>query len=151
MNPIRIFVTHAFEESDDYLRLFEFIESVDRFYYLNVSKPEDGPDGGDSAAARDELIQQIKASECVIVLPGVYAEKMSLVSYMMDVAEANDINMIAVRTFGAVSETPKEVIDRVQEHINWNARDIVDAIKRQARGEDTARWEVVDFPGLDVD
>jgi len=148
-NPIRVFVTHAFKESDDYLRLFEFLESVDHFYYVNVSKPEKVLNSGDIAAARDELIQQIKASECVIVLPGVYAENMNDVSYMMDVAEANDINMIAIRTFGGVTETPKAVIDRVKEHIEWNTREIVDAIKRQARGEDTARWEVVDFPGLD--
>ena len=26
---------------------------------------------------------------------------------------------------------------------------MVDALKRQARGEDTARWEVLDFPGFD--
>ena len=37
--PIRVFVTHAFDESDDYLRLFEFLECVDNFYYLNVSRP----------------------------------------------------------------------------------------------------------------
>jgi hypothetical protein len=33
-NPIRVFVTHAFQETDDYLRVFEFLESVDRFFYL---------------------------------------------------------------------------------------------------------------------
>jgi hypothetical protein len=26
---------------------------------------------------------------------------------------------------------------------------MVDAIKRQGRGEDTARWEVIDFPGFE--
>jgi len=70
---------------------------------------------------------------------------------MMDVAEANDIGMIAIRPFGGVAETPKEIVDRVQEHIEWNNREIVDALKRQARGEDTSRWEVLDFPGYDAD
>ncbi|MDH3375324.1 MAG: hypothetical protein OEM85_18350, partial [Gammaproteobacteria bacterium] len=65
-NPIRVFVTHAFHESDDYLRVFEFVESVDRFYYLNVSKPENIPSVGSLEAVKDELIQQIKASEVVI-------------------------------------------------------------------------------------
>ena len=27
-NPIRVFVTHVFEETHDYLRVFEFLESV---------------------------------------------------------------------------------------------------------------------------
>ena len=42
-NPIRVFVTHTFEESNDYLRVFEFLESVDNFFYLNVSKPDNVP------------------------------------------------------------------------------------------------------------
>lgn len=145
-NPIRVFVTHAFEESDDYYRVFEFLESVDRFYYLNVSKPENIPAEGGLVATKDELIQQIKASEVVVVVPDVYARRPDLVNYMMDVAEANSIGMVAIRPFGGLTETPQEIVDRVQEHIEWNDRQIVDAIKRQSRGEDTARWEMIDFP-----
>jgi hypothetical protein len=150
-NPIRVFVTHTFEESDDYLRTFEFLEGDDRFYYINVSKPENMPKNGSIEAIKDELIQQIKASECVIVLPATYSEKADLVSYMMDVANANDINMITIRPFGGLSETPQAIVDQVKEQLDWNPREIVDAIRRQARGEDTARWEVVDFPGLEMD
>jgi hypothetical protein len=141
-----VFVTHAFEESDDYYRVFEFLESVDRFYYLNVSKPENIPAEGGLVATKDELIQQIKASEVVVVVSDVYARRPDLVNYMMDVAEANSIGMVAIRPFGGLTETPQEIVDRVQEHIEWNDRQIVDAIKRQSRGEDTARWEVIDFP-----
>lgn len=150
-NPLRVFVTHTFEESDDYLRVFEFLESVDRFYYVNVSKPENVPTQGGLAAIKDEIISQIKASEAVIVLPVVYEQKPDLAAYMMDVADANGIGMLAIRPFGGVSETPKAVVDRVREHIEWNSRDMVDALKRIARGEDTARWEVIDFPGFDED
>ena len=150
-NPIRVFVTHTFSESDDYLRVFEFVESADRFFYLNVSKPENVPTTGGLEAIKDELIQQIKASEAVIVLPSAFDQKPDLVRYMMDVAEANDIGMIAIRPYGGLAETPEEIAGRVQEHIDWNDREIVDALKRQARGEDTARWEVIDFPGFDAD
>ena len=59
-NPIRVFATHTFEESDDYLRVFEFLESLDRFYYVNVSKPENIPMSGGLQAIKDELIEQIK-------------------------------------------------------------------------------------------
>ena len=145
-NPIRVFVTHSFEESDDYLRVFEFLESDDRFYYLNVSKPENVPSGGGLEAIKDELIAQIKASEAVIVLPAVFERQGDLVNYMMDVADANSIGMIAVRPYGGVTETPPAIVDRVKEHIEWNNREMIDAIKRVGRGEDTARWEVIDFP-----
>ncbi len=150
-NPIRVFVTHAFSESDDYLRIFEFLECVDRFYYLNVSKPEDAPASGSMEEVKDVLIQQIKASEAVFVLPALYEAQGDLVKFMMDVADANGRPMIVIRPFGQVSATPQALIDRCNEHIEWNAREMVDALKRQARLEDTARWEVVDFPGYDSD
>jgi hypothetical protein len=146
-NPIRVFVTHAFEETDDYLRVFEFLESVERFFYLNVSKPENLPEQGGVEAIKDELIQQIKASEAVVVIADVYERQPELVNYMLDVAEANNIGIVALRPFGGVLETADEIIGRAQEHIEWNDRELVDAIKRQGRGEDTARWEVIDFPG----
>jgi len=150
-NPIRVFVTHAFTESDDYLRLFEFLECVDRFYYINVSKPENIPSDGGMDAIKEELIAQIKASEAVIVAPDVYIDKPDLVNFMMDVAVANKIGMVAIKPFGGLAEIPDAVIERCDEYIQWNAREIVDAIKRQGRGEDTARWEVIDFPGFDAD
>ena len=85
-NPIRVFVTHAFQETDDYLRVFEFLESMDRFFYLNVSKPDNVPTTGGIDAIKDELIQQIKQAEAVIVLPGLYEEKQSMARFLMDPA-----------------------------------------------------------------
>ena len=148
-NPIRVFVTHAFQETDDYLRVFEFLESADRFYYVNVSKPDNVPESGGIGAIKEELVAQIRESEAVIVLPSLYAEKESLGKFLMDAADANAKPMIAIRPFGGLQETPQAVVNRVREHIEWNDREIVDALKRQARGEDTARWEAVDFPGWD--
>lgn len=150
-NPIRVFATHAFEESDDYLRLFEFLENVDHFYYLNVSKPENIPSAGGMQAIKDELIAQIKEAEAIFILPVLFKEKTELVRFMMDVAEANKISMIAVKSFGGVIELAAEIVERTQEIIEWNDREMADALRRQARGEDTSRWEVIDFPGFDAD
>jgi hypothetical protein len=148
-NPIRVFVTHAFHESDDYLRVFEFLESVDRFYYLNVSKPDNVPTSGGLEAIKEELIEQIKECEAVIVLPSLYDDKESIARFLMDAADVNSKPMIAIRPFGGLLETPTAVVDRCKEHIEWNDREIADALRRQARGEDTARWEKLDFPGWD--
>lgn len=147
-NPIRVFVTHAFTESDDYLRIFEFLECVDRFYYLNVSKPEDPPSGG-AEQAKQVLIEQIKNAEAVFLLPDLYETQPDLFKFMMDAADANGKPMIAIRPFGHIAETPAELVARAHEHIEWNAREMVDALKRQARLEETKRFETVDFPGYD--
>ncbi len=150
-NPIAVFASHAFDETDDYLRLFEFLESVDGFYYINVSKPENVPAAGGLQAIKDELIEQIKASEAVFVLSSAYEQRPDITKFIMDVAEVNKKGMIAVKPFGVSAQTPKELQERCQEHIEWNDREMADALRRQARGEDTARWEVLDFPGFDAD
>ena len=145
-NPIRVFVSHNFQEDDDYLRVFEFLEGVDRFFYLNCSKPENIPESGGLEAAKEELIKQITESEVVIILATHFNDNTELVRLQMDAAEANGKPMIAIRPFGGVAESDDELVARVKEHIDWNERDIADALRRQARLEDTARWDVVDFP-----
>ena len=86
-----------------------------------------------------------------MVLPSVYAQSPDLVHIMMDIAKANKIKMIGIRPYGGVIDTPPEMVERSAEIIEWNDREMVDAIKRLARGEDTSRWEVIDFPGFDAD
>ena len=144
-NPIRVFVAHNFRESDDYLRVFEFLESVERFFYVNVSKPENIPQSGGMDAVKDELIRQIKDCEAMIVLASLYLEQPDTVRYQMAVAEANAKPIIVIRPFGGLAETPEDLAERAAEHIQWNEREIVDALKRQARLEDTARWETIEF------
>jgi len=57
-HPVRIFVTHAWENSDDYLRVFEYLESQREFFYRNYSTPDRRPQG-DKEALRENLRQQI--------------------------------------------------------------------------------------------
>jgi hypothetical protein len=144
-NPIRVFVTHSFQETDDYLRVFEFLESMERFFYLNVSKPENLPDSGGLDSIKEELINQIKECEVVIVPATFYMQQDELARFQIDVAEANDKPVVAIRPFGGMMESPQDLVTRVKEHLEWNDREIVDALKRQARHEDTSRWETIEF------
>ena len=66
-------------------------------------------------------------------------------SGLPDVADANRKPMIAIRPFGGMVESPPDLVERVAEHIEWNEREMVDSLKRQARHEDTARWETIEF------
>lgn len=135
-----------FSETDDYLRVFEFLESSERFFYLNTSNPAKGPESGGMEAVKDEWIAQIKECEVVIVLASLYAEQKDMVSYQMDVAKANNKPILAIRAFGGMQETAPDLVKRASHHLEWNDREIVDAIKLEARMEDTQRWEVIDFP-----
>ena len=75
-------MTHGFRESENYLRVFEFLESVDQFYYVNVSRPDASVQGG-LDELRDELIAQIKQAEAAFVLPDLFEQQPGLVNFMM--------------------------------------------------------------------
>src|ERR1039458_7644252 len=61
-DPIRVFVTHSFEESDDYVRVFEYLESARNFYYRNCGNLALEPGARSQDAVREELRKQIAAA-----------------------------------------------------------------------------------------
>ena len=145
-NPIKLFVTHVFSDSEDYQRVFEFLESVDKFFYINTSEPDNVPGGGGKEALQDEFRRQIEPAEVVVILAGQYEENREWFEFQLNVAGAFKKPVLAIKPFGGVSETPAAVSSRANDVVDWNDRSMVDAIRFQARGEDTTRWEVIDFP-----
>lgn len=150
-NPFRVYVSHLFCDDPEYLRVFEFLEGVDRFFYINTSKPEDVPESGGLDALKDAYIRQIRECEAMIVLPEQYMQNESLINYQIDVGNANSKPVIVIKPFGGVLGVPTELERRAKEVIEWNNREIADALRRQARHEDTSKWDVIDFPGFDPD
>ena len=144
-NPIQVFVSHVFTESDDYLRVFEYLESVERFYYVNVSNPDLAPEGG-AEGFKEALRQQIMTSETVVILASVYNQKRDWVDFQINAAKAMSKPILLIHAFGHVTASPGDLVSKADEVVDWNEREIVDALRKLARNEDTQRWEVIDFP-----
>ncbi len=145
-NPIRLFVSHTFEATPDYHRIFEYLESVASFYYVNYSDPAKVPSEGGKEAIKEEYRNQVTPVEAVIILSGLFSEHRDWITYLMDLAGALEKPIIAIEPFGGVQEIAAEVAERADAVVGWNDRNIVDAVRRQARHEETQRWEVIDFP-----
>jgi hypothetical protein len=143
-NPIRLFVTHAWDTSDEYLRIFEYLESSRNFFYKNLSAPDKAPAGG-KEADREELRRQMAQAECVIARPGLYAKQSELLLFELAFAKASDKPVILMRPFGANAVTPKEVTSLSDQTVEWDGRALVDAIKSQARHEESNRWDTIEF------
>lgn len=143
-NPVRVFVSHVFESSDDYHRVFEYLESSHNFYYRNCSDPERQL-GGNSEAMKDELRKQINLAEVVIVPAGLYKHNEMWIDFQLNCAKGLEKPIIALEYFGVKAKLPVQIEALADEVIEWNEREIADAIRRQARHEDTSRWDVIDF------
>ena len=144
-NPIRVFVTHVFSSHPDYHRVFEYIESTFNFFYTNCSAPDHPPSTGGKEALKEEFRKQIKAAEVVIVLSSLYADNQYWLNYQMDAAQALDRPLIALGFFGTDEKLPDDIVKRAAEVVQWDGRRIVDAVRKQARHENTGRWDTIEF------
>jgi len=144
-NPIRIYVTHAFASNPDYHRVFEYFEALPNFFYRNVSVPDHPPQTGGKEALKEEYRIQLKSAEVVVVLSSLYLENEYWTTYQMDAAQATNLPLVAVEPFGVNIKVPPELAKRAAEVVGWNERLLIDAVRRQARHEDTARWDTIEF------
>jgi hypothetical protein len=144
-DPIRIYVTHAFASHADYHRVFEYLESTANFFYRNCSTPDHPPQAGGKESLKEAYRSQMKIAEVAIVLSSLYFENEFWVAYQMDVAQASDLPLVVLPPFGGTAKVPAELSKRAAEVVDWNERVIADAVRRQARHENTARWDVIEF------
>lgn len=143
-NPVKVFVAHGFEAGEDYVRVFEYLESSHNFYYLNVSKPEQ-PGTLDREALKEELRRQIKMAEAVVIPSSLYRTHRDWIDFEVNCAKGLDKPVVVLEAFGVKEKLPVQLEALADEIVDWNERNLVDAIKRQARHEDTARWETIEF------
>ncbi len=143
-DPIRLFVTHAWDESDDYLRVFEYLESARGFYYRNCSTP--GLLAGAShEALRESLRTQIAKAEVVIALAGQATKNSDWLMFEMTFAQASRKPVLLLRPFGSDATLSRGLTDMTSTVVEWDERRLVDAVRQHARGEGTNRWDVIEF------
>src|ERR1700688_5054918 len=98
VSPIRLFVSHAWVENDDYARVFEYLEASGTFYYVNSSQPQ-AKRPIDRESQREDLRRQIAPSEVIVVLPAVYLVAPELVLFQMSFAKSADKPIVAMENF----------------------------------------------------
>jgi hypothetical protein len=143
-NPIRLFVCHVWVEDEDYHRIFEYVESSPNFFYRNTSTPDARP-SGDKEALRESLRQQIGDAEVVIVPAALYRKNMDWVEFQMHCAKAYDKPILVLEPFGGTDTIAPAVQELADDVVPWDQRQLIDAIKREARHEETTRFDVIEF------
>lgn len=149
-DPIRLFVTHAFQENEEYARVFEYLESRDNFYYVNFSRPDDKPEG-DMEAIHESIRGQIEQCEVVLFPSGVHSQDPKLIDFELSVAQAFKKPIMAIMAFGGTQMIPQKAMAKATETVEWNDRAIIDTVKNLARGGGDQKWDVIEFDMDDPD
>jgi hypothetical protein len=144
-DPIRVFVTHDWQVSDDYLRVFEYLESARNFYYRNCSTPDKPPAGIGVEPRREDLRKQINGAEVIIAFGSMATTQSEMLVFQVNYAKASDKPVVLLGGFGKEIVVPRYVSDLADEKVGWDERALVDAIRRQARHEESTRWDTIEF------
>jgi len=144
-NPIRLFVTHLYAPDEAYFRVFEYLESQPNFFYQNLATPEKPPRSREKEAIREDLRRQMAEAEVVVLLSSLYGRDPVLIEYQGLYAQSCDKPLIVMESFGTDTIVAPKLQEMADEVVGWNGRDMADAIRRQARHEDTKRWDTIEF------
>ena len=147
-DPIRLFVAHAWQESDDYHRVFEYLESSGKFYYRNTARTDARPPGG-LESERAALRQQIAAAEVIIAPTSVYAKDAQLLLFQLEHARQNHKPVLLIKPFGIQTTVPTPVMALADRVVDWNERELIAAIKLLARKESQDRYDSIEFSADD--
>ena len=132
LHRYRLFISHAWTYSDEYNRIIQFLNEASNFIYSNYSVPKHDPvDANNPTKLKEELRQQIRPVEVVIVLAGMYVAYSDWIQFEIDYASELSKPTLGVKPWGS-QVTPTAVSSAADEMVGWTTESIVSAIRRLA-------------------
>lgn len=129
LHRYRIFLSHAWQYNADYYRLIDRLDEAPNFSYANYSVPEHDPvDAGNNSKLAEELRQQIRPVEIIIILSGMYVAYSDWIQFEIDYAKYLGKPILGIKPWGA-ERIPKAVQDAADRIVGWNTPTIVQAIR----------------------
>jgi hypothetical protein len=129
----KIFISHAWRDNADYYRFINHLNETPNFLFADYSVSKDNPvDVNSNNKLKEELREQIRPVEVVIILGGMYVAASDWIQFELDFAKHLNKPILGVRPWGTV-KIPKSVQDAADEIVGWDAPTIVSAIQRLAQ------------------
>lgn len=130
LHTYRLFISHAWRYSDGYQRFLAFLNQASNFVYSNYSVPEAQAFTGLSRAGLEEqLRKQIRPTQCVLIVSGMYVAHSDWIQFEIDFARSLGKPIVGIVPWGA-ERTPIAVQIAADEIVAWQTSSIVSAIRR---------------------
>lgn len=129
LHNYRLFISHAWSYSERYERAINFINAAPNFSWTNFSVPIDRKfEQMSQRALEEELRQQIRPVQCVVVLAGMYAAHSDWIQFEIDFAKSLNKPILGIIPWGA-ERTPLSVQLAANKMVGWNAASIISGIR----------------------
>ena len=81
----------------------------------------------------------------MILLASHHRRAPELIEFQANFAKAADKPVVLMTSFGSTGTIAKSLMSLADEQIDWDERGLADALRRQARHEETQRWDTIEF------
>lgn len=132
-----LFISHAWKPDESYDQLVAMLQAAPRFYTRILSSPAcDPPIDPESESDRDGLMdqlrEQIRASQCVLVLGDLFTADRAWVQAQLDIAIGSQRPIIAVKS-PRHRNIPKPVFLASSEVVDWDPEALVEAVRSRSQ------------------
>ena len=125
-----VFISHAWQYSDDYYRAVQLLDGAQFFSWQNLSVPEHDPIA-DRNRLEGELRNQMRPAHAFLIIAGMYVAHSDWIQFEIDFARRIARPIIGIRPWGS-QLVPVAVQNAASEVVGWTTDSIVSAIRRHA-------------------
>ena len=122
-----LFISQLSESTYEYDKFIGKLKSSEGFKYENHSIP--------GKTKKEELREQMKPVDVVVLLSGFYSADKDLVQRILDTAKELDKPIVIIRPYG-MENVPGRIEEAASEVVGWNAMCIIDSIRDSLESED---------------
>lgn len=135
MKTYNLFVSHAWDYSEDYKKVIEWLDKAKaekRLDYKNYSDPKDDPivdpdEETKKKRMKEKLRNQIRPSSIVIVIAGMYVAYSEWIGFEIDTAVGMNKYIIGLKPWGQ-ERVPTKLSDNADVIVGWNYESLISAI-----------------------
>jgi hypothetical protein len=132
LRPYNVFVSHAWNYSDDYARVVQFLDEAPNFDYVNLSVPShSGIDADDTDELKKLLRDQMRPANVFLIICGMYVAHSDWIDFEIEFSRRIGRPIIGILPWGS-ERVPVAVQNAAVEMVGWSTKSIVDAIRRNA-------------------
>jgi hypothetical protein len=128
-----LFISHAWDYSDEYYRIEKFLNDAPHFDWKNLSVPQHDPIKN-AKELEYELNAQMRDAHVFLILSGMYVAHSDWIQYEINFARRIGRPIIGIQPWGS-TVTPVAIQNGADEIVGWNSASIVAAIRRHALGD----------------
>lgn len=130
LRTYKIFISHAWNYSESYLRVVRMLNEAPYFSWQNLSVPEHDPvPPGQEHRLEQALRDQMRPASIFLILAGMYVSHSAWIQFEIDFSRRIGRPIIGVKPWGS-QRTPDAVSRAAKEMVGWNSASIVAAVRK---------------------